>query len=372
MERNFIIVLFIVCTFILLTSGTKEAKNRSITPIGYTGATGVYCNSCHSDYPLNSVGGNIELTGLPSGNYIPGAMYNLSIKIKHNAANRERWGFSMKAVESATNNDIGTLSTTNNEAILNGSELSHYYPQSVTATDSFIYNNLHWTAPNTPNKNVIFYYVGNATNNSSGTDDDYIYAGTSLIALPISLTYFTASLNNNTAVLKWQTEREINSKCFEIERSDDGQFFFAIGKIIVSDDKNGKKDYEFVDDKLNPNSSIYYRLKIVDKDGTSYYSKQQLITAKKSSSIFIEQPYPSIVKKGEFLNVKIKTKKPETIKIAVLNLAGNTLFEKSLKIVNDVSVHKIQIPDNVNNGINFIKLFNEEMSKTYSVIVMKN
>ena len=107
MKKSALILLFFV--MIVCISGVKFS---SVPPEGYTGATGVYCTNCHADYAINAAGGNVELLGLPVGNYVPNATYNLLLKINHFTNDRTRWGFAIKAVNSA-GNSVGTFSTTN-------------------------------------------------------------------------------------------------------------------------------------------------------------------------------------------------------------------------------------------------------------------
>jgi len=95
--KHFSLIIFIVFVCTLCVSSTKSVKYAIAPPEGFTGATGAYCNNCHNEYPVNSVGGSVTLTGLPTGNYIPNATYNLSLKINHSTADRYRWGFSMKS-----------------------------------------------------------------------------------------------------------------------------------------------------------------------------------------------------------------------------------------------------------------------------------
>jgi|GEM_PF-1959046 len=55
---------------------------------------------------------------------------------------------------------------------------------------------------------------------------------TGLFVLPISLTSFTASEKNNTAILKWTTSSELNNKGYNIQHSIDGISFTNIGFIF--------------------------------------------------------------------------------------------------------------------------------------------
>jgi len=239
------------------------------------------------------------------------------------------------------------------------------------AQNSFTYDSIKWKAPAMPGI-ATFYYVAMASDNSYYYYGDYVYAGSTVTALPISLSYFTASVSNNAAILKWQTEQEINCNHFEIERSDDGQFFFAIGKINAKGTGNSKQEYQFVDDKLNTNSSnIFYRLKMVDDNGTYSYSQQQRVLVNINSDIKIKQPYPSIVSKAATMQVSINSKKNTTIISQILNTQGNVLQQRGIRLSEGLNDCKISLPNIIGSGVYFIKFFNENFAATYTIIVSK-
>ena len=82
--------------------------------------------------------------------------------------------------------------------------------------------------------------------------------------------------NDNTVLLNWKTENEINTSHFAVERSIDGNRFIAIGNVTANGRSNtsGSFNYSLTDnDAINqPSQKLYYRLKMVDIDGTFKYS----------------------------------------------------------------------------------------------------
>jgi len=90
--------------------------------------------------------------------------------------------------------------------------------------------------------------------------------------LPVELTSFTAVKREQTSVLNWTTRLEINNDKFEIERSDDGKNFIAIGAVKGKGTTTNTSNYEFVDEKPFIGFN-YYRLKQLDKNGAYEYSE---------------------------------------------------------------------------------------------------
>ncbi len=177
------IVLFLSLLFL----GSAKLLNMNQPPAGHTGATpGVNCaTSCHTGNPLNAPGGSVGVNGLPA-NYTPGTVYPFTLSINHGAANRLRWGFSIRAVGTA-NNDVGTFSTISpSNAGVNGTELSHLNAPFTPASNTFTFNNLRWTAPASPTpqeQTVTFYFVGNAANGDNNNTGDFIYTASRVSVL---------------------------------------------------------------------------------------------------------------------------------------------------------------------------------------------
>lgn len=90
--------------------------------------------------------------------------------------------------------------------------------------------------------------------------------------LPLELLSFGAKLiTNNDAVLQWQTTGEQNVSHFTLERSHNGQTFTAIQQITAFNNNTATNNYQHIDENLRP-GTWYYRLRIVDQDGTEALS----------------------------------------------------------------------------------------------------
>jgi hypothetical protein len=74
--------------------------------------------------------------------------------------------------------------------------------------------------------------------------------------------------------LEWSTGAEDGLRLFIVERSSDGSNYFSIGQVAG---KGSYSQYHFSDssplDAIQEDRTFYYRLKIVDRDGTFRYSE---------------------------------------------------------------------------------------------------
>jgi hypothetical protein len=102
--------------------------------------------------------------------------------------------------------------------------------------------------------------------------DDFTLNGPKNIVLPISLLSFTGFNDHNKNILNWKVSSELNSSRYEIERSLDTHDFIKAGSMQSYNNSSGST-YQYKDDisQMTANK-FYYRLKMIDKDGTYNFS----------------------------------------------------------------------------------------------------
>lgn len=93
------------------------------------------------------------------------------------------------------------------------------------------------------------------------------------VTLPVTLIDFGISqMADNNVNLTWGTLSELNSDFFQIERSSDGLNFFEIGMVKAAGNSSDRREYQFVDSEVSGDEA-FYRLKIIDLDGSFEYSQ---------------------------------------------------------------------------------------------------
>lgn len=94
--------------------------------------------------------------------------------------------------------------------------------------------------------------------------------------LPVKLLSFTAEYAGKTHLVKWVTTEEINTNHFEVQRSANGRDFTSIGNATPMGGPSAGATYRHtVPDPWAGNN--FYRLKIIDKDGSVDYSEVVLL-----------------------------------------------------------------------------------------------
>lgn len=89
--------------------------------------------------------------------------------------------------------------------------------------------------------------------------------------LPVKLASFDVRSENRTALLTWQTTEESNSSHFEIEHSAEAKTWKQVGKVRSAGESRESTRYSF-NHGSPAKTHNYYRLKIVDTDGSYAYS----------------------------------------------------------------------------------------------------
>lgn len=98
-------------------------------------------------------------------------------------------------------------------------------------------------------------------------------------SLPVKLGLFSAVKKDDTKVqLTWITEQELNVSHFVVERSFDGKEYAEAGLVFAHGNSNTAITYKFTDElRGNNKGMIYYRLRMVDLDGSAELSTVRLI-----------------------------------------------------------------------------------------------
>jgi hypothetical protein len=174
--------------------------------------------------------------------------------------------------------------------------------------------------------------------------------------LPLQLTSFVAALRiNNDVQLDWETADELNVKNIEVQRSTDAINFNTIA--MVNAQNKLQNNYVF-NDKIYGNELFYYRLKIVDNDGSFKYSKLQSVKNKllKNNVYILENPVKDYI---TLLNLPLKK--------CMLSLLNGNGMEISRKAYNNISSTQLNISA-LSSGLYFLKIVSPESNETLKFI----
>ncbi|MHB8930890.1 MAG: ice-binding family protein, partial [Melioribacteraceae bacterium] len=133
-------------------------------------------------------------------------------------------------------------------------------------------------------------------------------------ALPVELTSFTATLNNSTVELNWNTATEVNNYGFNVELRIGNGEWNKIGFVQGHGNSNSPKDYSFVDKNLQV-GKLQYRLKQIDLDGVFEYSDVVELEVKPPKQFTIYQNYPNPFNPTTNISYEIPVKSNVVLKV---------------------------------------------------------
>ncbi|MES2379948.1 MAG: T9SS type A sorting domain-containing protein [Bacteroidota bacterium] len=179
--------------------------------------------------------------------------------------------------------------------------------------------------------------------------------------LPVELVVFAGTRKSEKAYLRWTTASEINNDYFIVERSLDNKVFEPIGqKIKGQGNSNNVNQYESVDaDAMNyalanNSSTVYYRLRQVDFDGSINYSKSISILFDDEFIVFnatiSPNPFDGLVQ----LNVLTNNEAPAQIEI--IDIKGLVVYSEKLNFLQGNSNYVLHNLDQLAEGMYFIKV----------------
>jgi hypothetical protein len=187
--------------------------------------------------------------------------------------------------------------------------------------------------------------------------------------LAVSLQDFRAVQSENSVELHWETVSEQSNDFFTIERSADAIDYAEVAKIgsgAVNGNSNSQLDYNYTDmaplDGMN-----YYRLRQTDTDGKmKVYAPVSLWFQKEKNDFFTLFPNPG---NGIFTLNYNGVGNNQTISIAVIDLQGNKVYERSQRIDDAGGSIDVNPPEPLNSGVYTMQIRSESAFQTLKMMV---
>lgn len=192
----------------------------------------------------------------------------------------------------------------------------------------------------------------------------YVKSAAPLVILPLQLTSFNGSIINSDALLNWKTESEENTREFLVERSIDGRHYSTAGSVPAAN-AHGVHQYSYTDrnvDRLGA-SVIYYRLKQVDRDGKSNYSRVLTLPVAQAGSGVVCYPNPVI---GE-TSITITLSTAEKVQTRLINNTGQVLQVQKW----DLSAGSTSLPVNMSQltkGLYYLEISSRSIKKQIGLV----
>jgi hypothetical protein len=171
--------------------------------------------------------------------------------------------------------------------------------------------------------------------------------------IPVELTSFAATVNDNNVVLDWSTATETNNLGFEVQRSSNGNEFVTAGFVDGNGTVTEIQNYTFTDKNLEV-GNYSYRLKQNDYDGTFEYSNVVEVEVFAPDVFTLEQNYPNPFNPSTMIKFSLATDSKVSLTVfdvlgqEVANLTSGNLAAGSHEINFNAS--------NINSGVYFYRI----------------
>ena len=217
-----------------------------------------------------------------------------------------------------------------------------------------------------PNDNLFTGYMGDVPPNHR----NLLMNGTIWLVtpsggpVPLSLVKFTAGLQDQSISLYWQTENEQNVSGYQVQRSSDGIHFENTGGFFAAANISSDQFYQFKDDApLLGNTENYYRLKMIDNDGSFKFSEVRVIHFKNTFIItsLVKNPVQNEIQ------LTINSTTNTNLQYIITSLEGQNLLSKTLHVNKGMQLVNIDA-GKFSSGLYQLTLKNDLYTKTFRFI----
>jgi hypothetical protein len=195
-------------------------------------------------------------------------------------------------------------------------------------------------------------------------------AGFSMDALPVELAAFTASLDGQTALLKWKTASETNNAGFEVRhRAPDADTFGTVTFVEGAGTTDQPRSYRARAEDLNPGTHRF-RLRQIDTDGSAHTTDPVRVRVEVKRALALQPPAPNPTQRSARLAFTTKQDGPATV--ALYNVLGQrvrTLYDRPARAGRE---HEVEVStDGLSSGTYFVRLRAPSGTTTRRVVVVQ-
>jgi len=199
--------------------------------------------------------------------------------------------------------------------------------------------------------------------------------------VPVELTSFAASAQNNGVLLNWSTATEINNSGFDVERKQvntnlpDGKAGWSkIAFVNGNGTTSSEKKYSYFDPASGTGKNLtpgkyQYRLKQIDFDGSFEYSEIVEISFGVPSKFELAQNYPNPFNPSTTISYSLP--KAGYVSLKVYNALGQEIAAL-VNGIKEAGNHKIDFnASNLNSGIYFYKIEAGDITQVKKMTLIK-
>jgi hypothetical protein len=222
------------------------------------------------------------------------------------------------------------------------------------------------------NGDIAMFYAEGDVRNDTVICDIFMKRGNIYQVIPVEMASFNANVYGNHVKLSWMTITEKNNYGFDIERmqstTEEQYEWQKIGFVEGSGTTTEPQNYWFEDDNIS-HGNYSYRLKQIDLDGSSSYSKIIEVDIATLNTFSLEQNYPNPFNPSTVIGYRLPVNSDVTLK--VFDLLGR---EVATLVDEFKPAGKYEVEFNskdLSSGIYFYTIQAGSFTKTEKMILLK-
>lgn len=181
------------------------------------------------------------------------------------------------------------------------------------------------------------------------------------VLLPVELSKYKASLQNNSVKIGWETTSESNSSHFEVLSSSNGTNFSTIGEVKT---KGFASKYSIIDPRP-VNGQNYYKLLQYDNDGKiKDYGVTSVNFSLANRLRLVVFPNPVL---NDF-HVKINDYSGKTFDLTLTDFTGRTILTKKVAVDNGSPYYTFQNEKGILNGTYILNVSGEGLNESMKIV----
>lgn len=201
-------------------------------------------------------------------------------------------------------------------------------------------------------------------------DDSIVTIQTVFCSQPLPLQAIdlrTKLMDKSSAKITWKILHQINYVEFELERKKDNQTgWTSIATMPANHHVENEVEYNYIDHFQGSADKLYYRIKILDKNGQYDYSPVQVLLLQTGHFRLSGYPNPT----AAFYELNIQSRGAEKIAVQVLDILGRLVYQEGFGLKEGNTTRRLDFSA-LRPGNYFIKVSGTDIRETLNVVKME-
>src|SRR5690606_6839358 len=186
------------------------------------------------------------------------------------------------------------------------------------------------------------------------------------IILPIKLSAFSGNMSNGNVNLDWSVTENETGDYFEVEKSDNGSKFIKAATVPVTN-AYGSANYN-TQLKADASNVNYYRLKLINKDGSTSYSKVLSFRNNHGSNTTLKVLQNPIV---NGLTFNYQTQTNGEYQVSLVSANGLRVLSTPMNLQKGTNLVSLNVNSSLPNGIYILEVARGAERSIVKIIKLK-